>query len=117
MTDSPLLLESLLPSGKDDMSRQAEVFALLALGVLDAFEGGALSPDSARKRFFNGANCPYTHRALNRPDVEEVMSRGAELPDLFDALSLDDATHEAQEEIAAMRAACLRILTAERLVA
>ena len=58
-----------------------------------------------------------TYRALNRPDVEEVMSRGAELPDLFDALSLDDATHQAQEEIAAMRAACLRILTAERLVA
>ncbi len=117
MTGSPLSLDSLLPEAAGPEDRRAEVFALLALGVLDAIEAGALSPESARSHFFNAANCLFTRRTLNLPEVEEVMSRGVELPDLFDALPADTAAGEACAEVTLMRASCLRILTANRLVA
>ena len=45
------------------------------------------------------------------------MSRGVELPDLFDALPHADAVRESAAEIAAMREACLRLLGGQRLVA
>ena len=117
MTAGPLSLESLLPAVTGDASRHLEIFALLTLGILDAMDEGVLSPESARDRFFTGENCLFTKRAMRHADVDAIMSRGVELPDLFDALPYDEALREAKVEIASMRAACLRLLDAQRRVA
>ena len=59
----------------------------------------------------------YAQRSLAHAEVDAVMSRGVELPDLFDALPHADAVRESAAEIAAMREACLRLLGGQRLVA
>ena len=117
MTASPLSLASLLTEMADVPSRHLEVLALLTLGILDAIESEVLTPDAARHQFFTGENCLFVRETLRSAEADSIMSRGVELPDLFEALSHDVATRESHKEIAAMRAACLRLLGNERLVA
>jgi hypothetical protein len=117
MTTTPLSLETLLPAGVDDASRHLELFALLTLGVLDAMQAGVLTEEAARDQFFTGENCLFTKRTLRHPDVDSIMSRGVQLPDLFEALPPDIAVQESRGELAEMRAACLRLLDAQRRVA
>ena len=45
------------------------------------------------------------------------MSRGVQLPDLFDVLPLADSQREFKRELALMRALCLRLLEQEKSVA
>ncbi len=45
------------------------------------------------------------------------MGRGVQLPDLFEALPAEQAQRECQRELAAMRAACLKLLERRRFVA
>jgi len=108
MTTTPLSLETLLPAGADDASRHLELFALLTLGVLDAMEAGVLTEKAARDQFFTGENCLFTKRTLHHPDVDSIMSRGVQ-PDI--------AVQESRGELVEMRAACLRLLDAQRRVA
>jgi len=117
MTATPLSLEAMLPAMTDDASRHLEIFALLTLGVLDAIEGGVLSPEASQHRFFTAANCLYARHALNHPDVDAIMSRGVEIPDILEALPPEEAAREVPVELEAMRAACLRILAGQRRVA
>jgi hypothetical protein len=45
------------------------------------------------------------------------MSRGTQLPDLFEGLPSDQALREFQHELVAMRSLCLQLLENKRLVA
>jgi uncharacterized protein involved in exopolysaccharide biosynthesis len=49
--------------------------------------------------------------------ADEVMSRGVQLPDLFEALPAEQAQREFQRELAAMRSLCLQLLQRRRSVA
>jgi hypothetical protein len=45
------------------------------------------------------------------------MSRGVQLPDLFDVLPTEEAHRELQRELVTMRSLCLKLLEDQQLVA
>ena len=45
------------------------------------------------------------------------MSRGVQLPDLFDALPAEEAQQEYQRELAAMHSLCLKLIEDQRAAA
>src|SRR6266699_2460640 len=108
-------LESLLPAAGKTPQRLA-LFGLLSLGVIESLANGLLSASDAVRLFFNAANCLFVRQRLRNKMADEVMSRGVQLPDLFDALSAEEAQREFQRELAAMRTLCLRLLEQRRVV-
>jgi hypothetical protein len=93
------------------------VFALLALGLVEFLANGLLSASGAVRTFFNAENCLYVRKQLRDKVADEVMARGVQLPDLFDALSAEEAQREFQRELAAMRSLCFELLGRKRSVA
>ena len=110
-------LESILSETGAERSDRLAVFALLTLGVVESLTSGVLSASDAVRAFFNADNCLYVRKRLRVKPADEVMSRGVQLPDLFDALPADQAQREFQRELAAMRLLCLRLLQRRRSVA
>lgn len=117
MKHPPILLERILGLPGIGSDGQREVFALLTLGLLDSVETGVLSPADAVEIFFHIENCRFVEASVQSADASEVMGRGAQLPDLFDALGPEEARRECGAEVAAMRTRCLAMLGHERLVA
>ncbi len=101
----------------EDPDRKLVSFAFLALGVAESLAAGALSATEAVKDFFNGDNCFFVDQTLNDEAANEIMSRGVQLADLFDALPYAAAQQELHSEITAIRAQCLALLKTERLAA
>lgn len=117
MKHPPILLQRILGLGCTRPEEQLEVFALLVIGLLDAVETGVLSPADAVAIFFHADNCRFVGASLTSADASEVMARGTQLADLFDALDPEEARRDCAAETAAMRARCLAVLDHERLVA
>lgn len=117
MKHTPIYLERLLRADGFVPEERQEVFALLMLGLFDSLESGVLSPADAVAICFHTDNCRFVGNSLKSADAEEVMERGTQLADLFDALNPEDAKREFASEVAAMRTRCLAILGRERLVA
>lgn len=117
MKPTPIYLERLLCGHGASPDEQCEVFALLMLGLLDSLENGVLSPAHAVAICFHAENCRFVGSVLDCADAEEVMGRGSQLVDLFEALPPEEANREYATEVAAMRNLCLAILGRERLVA
>lgn len=117
MKFSPIDLEGLLGAGAGVSMERREVFALIVLGLLDSIESGVLSCPEIVPLFFHAANSRYVENKLQCADALEVMGRGSQLPDLYDALDPNEAQRELAVEIAAMRALCLAMLGGGRLVA
>jgi hypothetical protein len=69
------------------------------------------------RQFFHAENCLFAQKHLRDRNVREVMSRGVQLADLFDALPPEQAHRELQRELAAMRSLCLKLVEARQLVA
>jgi hypothetical protein len=67
--------------------------------------------------FFNAENCLFVRQHLREKIADEIMSRGVQLPDLFDALPIEEAHREFQRELATMRSLCLKLLGEKRLAA
>ena len=85
------------------------VFALLNLGLIESIANGMVTPDEANRLFYNAENCLYVRKHLRQKIAAEIMSRGTQLPDLFDALPVDDALREFHHELATIRSLCLRL--------
>ena len=68
-------------------------FALLNLGLVEPLAGGSISADALRI-FFHAENCLFVRQRLRDRIADEVMSHGAQLPDLFDALPAQEARRE-----------------------
>lgn len=98
-------------------AKRTEVFALIVLGLLDSLESGVLNCSEVVPLFFHAANCRFVESHLQCVDAIEVMGRGSQLPDLYDALDSTEADRELALEIAAMRSRCLAMLADGRLVA
>ncbi|MGH8588436.1 MAG: hypothetical protein ACREXX_03575 [Gammaproteobacteria bacterium] len=112
-------LDTLL-SQPTHQSQRIASFALLALAVIESLVGGAMTASGAVQMLFhgdNGDNCLFVRRHLRNKVVDEIMSRGVQLTDLFDALSAEEAQQEFQRELAAMRLLCLKILGDKQLAA
>lgn len=100
-----------------DKDQQTASFALLSLGVIESLVGGAMTASNAVKLFFNADNCLFVRKQLRQKPAEEIMSRGVQLPDIFDVLPAEKAQQEFQRELAAMRLLCLKILGDRQLAA
>jgi hypothetical protein len=109
-------IQSLLSHSSDENQGLAS-FALLSLGIVESLVAGAITATGAAEVFFHADNCLYIRRHLKNKVADEIMSRGVQLHDLFDALPVEDAQQEFQREIAAIRALCLALLDDRRLAA
>jgi hypothetical protein len=91
------------------------LFAVATLGILDSLAAGSLTPTEAIRIFFHVKNCRFVRSKLHDPRADEIMGRGVQLADLFDAMPVEEAHREFQHELAAMKAMCHELLQAERL--
>jgi len=91
------------------------LFAVATLGIVDSLAAGSLTPTEAIRAFFHAKNCRFVRSKLRDKRADEVMSRGVQLADLFDAMPLEEAHREFQHELQAMKSLCHELLEAERL--
>jgi hypothetical protein len=117
MTSTPISLEQMLSAAGLSTGQQRELFALVALGVLESLENKLLTPVEALRVFFTFDNCRFVQMRLQSEPADAVMSHGVQLADLFEVLPDTDASRELVTEISAMRQRCLHLLETERLVA
>jgi hypothetical protein len=111
-----LHLKTLLPAS-GDLRQQFTLFALVNLGLIDSLADGLLSATDAVRLFYNADNGLFVRNQLRAKIADEIMSRGAQLPNLFDVLGVSEAHREFCRELAAMRALCARMLEEKRKVA
>jgi len=109
-------LESLLSQTTDPRQRIAW-FALLSLGAIESLGSGAVRASDAIRLLFHADNCLFVRERLQEDDADEVMSRGVQLPDLFDALPAEEAHQEFQRELAAMHSLCLKLIESQESAA
>lgn len=95
-------------------SQQLEFFALLNLGLVQSLASGVLSATEAIQRFYNAENCLYVRKHLTDKTADTIMSRGVQLPDLFESLPAEDAQREFFHELETMRSLCLNLLEKTR---
>lgn len=93
------------------------LFALLSLGIIECLANGALGSEEATQLYFNAQNCLYVRKKLRDKIADEVMGRGVQLQDLFEALPEQEARKEFQRELESIRSLCLRLLRHHQLVA
>lgn len=117
MMNHSIQLETLLAEADSLPAQRLALFALLNLGRVESLAGGSLSAAAAVRLFFHAENCLFVRQHLRERVADEVMSRGVQLPDLFEALPAREAQQEFQRELATMRALCLTLLAEQRLAA
>jgi hypothetical protein len=110
-------LETLLAASAKTPSQSKALFAFLNLGIVESLANGLLSAADAVRLFFHAENCLFVHKQMRNKTADEIMSRGVQLPDLFDALPAEEAQREFQHELASMRSLCLKLLDKKSLVA
>ncbi len=110
-------LSEILSADEQTAAGRRAVFALLALGVIDALATGVLTPTEATYRFFNADNCGYVRRKLRGRLADDVMGRGVQLSDLFDILPPEQANSSFRRELETMRENCRRLLDGRKVAA
>jgi hypothetical protein len=93
------------------------LFAVTSLGIIDSLASGSLTPTQAVQAFFHGKNIRFVKTKLDDSRAAEVMGRGVQLADLFDAMPVEEAHREFQHELQAMKTLCYELLEAERAAA
>jgi hypothetical protein len=107
----------LLSKSGGPSDRVQGLFTLLNLGLVEALMNGLLNAEDAVRSFYNVDNCIYVKKYIKIKEANEVMSRGVQLPDLFDALPVGQARREFLRELASMRELCLKMFEDHRSVA
>jgi hypothetical protein len=110
-------LQALLSNSDRTLQQKLTLFAWLNLGIVESLTNGVLASGEAVRIFFNAENSLFVRQELAEKNADEIMSRGVQLVDLFDALPADESHREFQRELATMRSLCLNILEAKRLAA
>ena len=87
------------------------------LGIVESLANGLISAADALRVFFHADNCLFVRNHLRDKLADKIMSHGVQLPDLFTVLPAEEAHREFQRELATIRALCLKLLEAKRLVA
>ena len=108
MKDS-INLQALLSQGCNKR-QQASSFALLCLGIIESLTNGLMSVTDALRLFFHAENCLFVRKYLKEKIADQIMSHGVQLPDLFDALLVEEAQQEFQRELVTMHSLCLKLL-------
>ena len=89
-------------------------FAFLNLGLVQSLNSGALNPSEAIQCFYHADNCLYVREHFQSRVADAIMSRGVQLPDLFEHLPPEEAQRAFFCELEEMRALCLQLLEEER---
>jgi hypothetical protein len=110
-------LKTLLPEPNHTSLHPLTLFALLNLGIIEALANGLMTATDAVRTVYHADNCLFVRQRLRDKIADRIMSHGVQLPDLFTALSSEEAQREFQRELATMRALCLILLESKRLVA
>ena len=110
-------LRTLLGNGEGTSDDRLALFAWLNLGIVESLTKGILKPEEAVRIFFHGDNCLFVETEFGEETAEEIMSRGVQLNDIFEALTPERAEHEFQKELAVMQSLSLSILQSERIAA
>jgi hypothetical protein len=110
-------LQSLLAASERIPPQSKTLFALLNLGIVESLANGLMSAADAPRLFYHADNCLFVRKRLRDKTADEIMSRGVQLPDLFEALPADEAQREFQHELASMRGLCLKLLEKKHRVA
>ena len=110
-------LEELLLGVEGASDRALDLFAILNLGLVEALMNGLIDAEDAVRFFYNADNCLYIKKHVKDKTADRLMSRGVQLPDLFDALPAGQARREFLRELATMRELCLKLLEEHRSVA
>lgn len=92
---------------------QLRFFALLNLGVAQSLASGIISAAEAIRFFYNTENCLYVRERFRNKHANAIMSRGVQLPDLFEALPAEEASREFLRELEHIRALCSHLLIAK----
>jgi hypothetical protein len=100
---------------RGDPAQRLRFFALLNLGVVQSLSSGVLSAPQAARLFYNAENCLYVRKHFRNKKADTIMSHGVQLPDLFDALSADEASREFLHELEKMRVLCMNLLESGRV--
>jgi hypothetical protein len=93
------------------------LFALTSLGIIESLVAGLLTPTQAIHAFFHGKNIRFVKTKLGDDRASEIMGRGVQLADLFDAMPVEEAHREFQHELQAMKALCYELLEVHRAAA
>jgi hypothetical protein len=115
--DQPFRLDGLLSALSKDPAGRLTFFALVNLGIVESLANGSISAAEAVSHFYFTDNCLFVRKALKDKTADRIMSHGVQLPDLFDALPIENAQREFLHELATMRALCLQLLERRRQVA
>ena len=99
-----------LSEAGSDTTDQLELFSLLNLGLIQSLTSGVLSPSDALHRFYHAENCLYVRKHLRNRDANAIMSRGVQLPDLFESLEAEEAQREFLHELEKIRSLYLKLL-------
>ncbi len=108
--NEPIVLRQLLVKADQAESEQVEIFALLNLGILESLSHGLISAADALSTFYHAENCQFVRQRMRNRTADEIMSRGVQLSDLFDALPPLVAQRQFQHELAKMHALSLALL-------
>jgi hypothetical protein len=103
-------LMALLSGSGKSRSEQMALFALINLGIVESLTNGLMSATDALQVLFHAENCLFVRKRLRVKAADEIMSRGVQLPDVFDVLPADQAQREFNRELARIRGLCLRLL-------
>jgi hypothetical protein len=115
--NTSMSLKTLFSASNGTPAQQVTLFALLTLGILESLANGLLSATDALQVFFHAENCLFVRKQLRDKTADAIMSRGVQLPDLFEVLPTPEAHREFQRELATVRSLCLKLLEEKRLVA
>jgi hypothetical protein len=110
-------LRTLLSNSDRTLEQKLALFAWLNLGLVESLTRGLMTATDAVRVFFNAENSLFVREDLAEHSADEIMSRGVQLADLFDALAAEEAEREFQRELATIRSLCLSILEEKRLAA
>jgi hypothetical protein len=102
--------------GEDRGARRAD-FATITLGVVELLANGSMSASDAVRQFFNADNCLYVRNHLKDKVANRAMSHGVQLPDLFDALAVEETQREFLHELATIKALCIKLVESQRAAA
>src|SRR5437899_1521802 len=106
----PVSLSALLSGTARKPAEELALFALVTLGFIESLAHGLMSASDAVRCFFHADNCLWIRKRFRKSLADQIMSHGVQLPDLFEALSAEEAHREFQRELAAMRTLCLKLL-------
>ena len=115
--ESVIRLKALLADASDNQDDRLTIFAVVNLGIIELLANGSLSAKDAVLLFFNADNCLHVRKQLKNEVADKIMSHGVQLPDLFDALPLDEAQRQFLHELSVMRSLCFQLIDRGRLAA